>query len=210
MNLQTSKKSNKMAAFAVSLLLLSSVALTYTSLPVTNAHQPSWSISTWCYIAAQNNPIGVNQEVLIIFWLNSPPPTAQGAYGDRWKFTIDVTQPDGSKETLGPFTSDPVGGAYALYTPTQVGTYTIVAQFPDTVITGLPLNPNPAGGQSLTNVNDTYLSSTSDPIDLVVQQEPIHGWSETPLPTQYWMRPINSANRDWDVLAGNWLVPLKT
>ena len=38
-----------------------------------------------------------------------------------------------------------------------------------------------------------------------VQQEPIQPWRETPLPTGYWSRPINTANRDWYVLAGNWL-----
>jgi hypothetical protein len=38
-----------------------------------------------------------------------------------------------------------------------------------------------------------------------VQEEQIQPWLETPLPTQFWTRPINNANRDWYVLAGNWL-----
>ncbi len=41
--------------------------------------------------------------------------------------------------------------------------------------------------------------------NLTVQQEPTSQWAETPLPTDYWNRPLNSANHDWYTLAGNWL-----
>ena len=73
--------------------------------------------------------MGVGQAMLIQFWLNAIPPTASGALGDRWSLYVDVTAPDGSEETLGPFTSDPVGGGYTWYTPAQVGTYTVVSRF---------------------------------------------------------------------------------
>ena len=36
-------------------------------------------------------------------------------------------------------------------------------------------------------------------------QEPTAIWTETPLTTDYWTRPLNSANHNWYVLAGNWL-----
>jgi len=98
-------------------------------LPIVSAHDPPWDIPTWCYAYVTNDIIGVNQQTVIVYWINAYPPTANGAYGDRWTFTIEVTKPDGSKETLGPVISDPVGGGWASYTPTQVGTYTIVAKF---------------------------------------------------------------------------------
>jgi hypothetical protein len=65
------------------------------------AHDPPWTVPTWAYISATNNPIGVGQQVVIVFWPNALPPTASGAYGDRWTWNVEVTKPDGTKETLG-------------------------------------------------------------------------------------------------------------
>ena len=121
---------------------------------------------------------------------------------------MEVTKPDGSKETLGPFTSDPVGGGWTIYTPTQVGTYTFVAKFAGTSNNRSSSSPWGLTIDTIsgaTSVNDTYSASESDPMQLTCRRIPIQAWSETPLPTQYWTRPINSANRDWYVLAGNWL-----
>jgi outer membrane protein assembly factor BamB len=196
--------SNKTKAATIALFLILTITATLVALPVANAHYPAWTIPSWTFIAVMRNPVGVNQQLLIVFWLQDVPPTATGAYGDRWTFYVDVTKPDGSNETLGPFTSDPVGSAYTTYTPTQVGTYTLVARFPGKTITGLPLGPSSVG-QSLTSVNDTYSASQSDPLELIVQQEPIQPWPEAPLPTQFWTRPINDANRNWAPLAANWL-----
>jgi hypothetical protein len=141
--------------------------------------------------------------MVIVYWIDKLPPTASGAFGDRWTFTIGITKPDGSNETLGPFTSDPVGGGWVAYTPTQVGTYTLQAHFPGKTITGYPtINGLPSTSAS---VNDTYAASDSDPLELIVQQEPIQPWPEAPLPTLFWTRPISEANRNWASLAANWL-----
>ncbi|MCW4044193.1 MAG: PQQ-binding-like beta-propeller repeat protein [Candidatus Bathyarchaeota archaeon] len=194
---------------ATATLIALSLALTIAAslaLPIANAHTPAWQIPTHCYAVCTVNPVGVNQETGITFWLNAVPPTAFGAYGDRWKFTIEITKPDGTKETLGPLTSDPVGGGFTKYTPTQVGTYTIVAKFPDTKITGQPVPPGGIyffGGDAY--INDTYLASQSNPITLVAQEEQVQPWPDAPLPTQFWTRPINSLNRNWACLAANWL-----
>ena len=105
--------------------------------------------------------------------------------------------------------SDPVGGAYTMYTPTQVGTYTVVAYHPDEISTGKlnnPIGANPAGiFTSADFINDTYLASTSEPVMLTIQEEPLPKYEETPLPTDYWTRPIYGANRDWYQVAGQWL-----
>ncbi len=197
------KQLSKTKTFTIALILLLTFSALVAALPFASASDPPKQVDTWTYIAVRNNPIGVNQDLLIIFWLNAVPPTAQGAYGDRWSFYVDITKPDGSKQSLGPITSDPVGGGWTIYTPTDVGTYTVVARFVEHKVTGLPLNP--VGGQSLAAVNDTYKASESNPISLTVQADPIEAWVETPLPEEYWTRPINDANRDWYVLAGNWL-----
>jgi hypothetical protein len=99
-------------------------------------------VPTWTYIALTNDVIGVNQNVYFIYWSNAVPPTAVGAYGDRWTFKVEVTKPDGSTETLGPWESDPVGGGWGMYTPDQVGTYSFVAEMPDQLVTGEPVSPS--------------------------------------------------------------------
>jgi outer membrane protein assembly factor BamB len=197
---------NKVEVTAVIFVLVLTFSALLAAFPTVVAHDPPLTVPTWAYISATNNPIGVGQQVVIVFWPNKIPPTASGAYGDRWTWNIEVTKPDGTKETLGPFTSDPVGGGWTHYTPDQVGTYTFVAIMDDHVITGEPFPPGwgPASfGYS--DVNDTYLGDTSDPYELTVQEDPIEAWKETPVTTDYWELPINSMNRDWYVLAGNWL-----
>jgi hypothetical protein len=189
---------------AIAVLLIVTIAVTLVALPIANAHYPAWTVPTWCYCAVTNSVIGVNQVEVIIFWVNAVPPTAQGAYGDRWTFWVDIITPGGSNETLGPFTSDPVGGGWTTYTPTQVGNYTVVARMDAHKITGLPdLTPSVISGPAY--VNDTYLASSSAPVEVIAQQEPIQPWPEAPLPTLFWTRPINDANREWAPLAGNWL-----
>ena len=195
---------NKKTALTA-LLLMATIAVTLITLPMAYAHDPPLEVKTWTYIAVRNNPIGVNQELLITFWQNGVPPTAQGAYGDRWTFEVDITHPDGSLETIRNLESDPVGGSWTTYFPTEAGTYTLVARCLEYTVTGLPLKPDGTVANNPDSVGDIYLESESNPIEVVVQEEPIADWQETPLPKEYWTRPINDINRNWYVLAGNWL-----
>jgi hypothetical protein len=177
----------------------------FAFLPSSQAHDPPQTLPVWCYVAVSPTPIGVNQQALITVWCNLCPPTARedSRYGDRWIFYVDITKPDNTTETLGPLTSDSVGSTYTSYIPTQIGNYTIVARMPAYTITGLPTATGIRSNHE--SVNDTYGPATSDSTTMIVQQEPIAAWPETPLPNEYWTRPINSANRLWYTLAGNWL-----
>jgi hypothetical protein len=197
-------KNKTRALIALFLMLTVTVTSVFVALPSVNAHTPPWTVPTWCYVGATPDTIGVGQQVLIVFWINAIPPTASGEYGDRWTFYVDITKPDGTNETLGPYTSDPVGGSYCNYAPAEVGNYTVVARFPGQVITGLPLAPASLG-QATVSINDTYAASSSDPVYFTVQQEPISTYQETPLPTAYWTRPVYGANRGWYVIMGQWL-----
>ncbi|MCW4030189.1 MAG: PQQ-binding-like beta-propeller repeat protein [Candidatus Bathyarchaeota archaeon] len=203
MNLTTQ---NKKLAFTTTVLLLLSITISlFAAIPLSQAHNPSVTYPVWCYTAVSTTPIGVGQEELITFWCNQIPPTASAdsRYGDRWIFYLDVTKPDNTTETLGPFESDSVGGAYTTYVPEQTGNYSVIARMPAYIITGLPTANNVPVNSVY--VNDTYGPATSDPCYFTVQTDPIQPWSETPLPNEYWNRPINSANRLWYVLAGNYL-----
>jgi hypothetical protein len=196
---------NKKAA-TIALILTLTIAATLLTLPVVNAHDPPWTVPVFTYITAGPDPIGVNQQLVILFWSDGVVPTAAGAYGDRWTYNVEITKPDGTKETLGPITSDPVGGGYSLYTPTQVGTYTFVAHRDEHTLTGLPLGPGETIDtiRGAETVNDTYLASSSNPTSVTVQEDPIETWEEAPLPTEFWTRPINQLSREWYTLAGNW------
>jgi outer membrane protein assembly factor BamB len=200
---------NRSKISAITFVLVLTISAMLVAFPAVGAHDPAWTVPTWTFVALTNDIVGVNQQAVIVFWSNLCPPTATGAYGDRWTHTVEITKPDGSKETLGPYESDPVGGGWAIYTPNQVGTYSIVAIVDEHVITGEPAPPGGVYSGTFFNateyIGDVYLSSTSDPVILTVQEDPIEPWEETPLPTEYWELPINAMNRNWYVLAGNWL-----
>lgn len=199
-----SKKNGTTKLFTVTLILLLTLPVIAVSIPATTAHDPPWTIETWSYVGVVPENVGVNQEMLIVFWPAEYPYTAQGAYGDRFTWNIEITKPNGEIDRMGPFISDPVGGSWTLYTPTQVGTYTVVAKMDEHTYTGLP-DTTPSTIRSPEFVNDTALASQSDPVQFTVQEDPVAGYEETPLPDGYWTRPIYGANRNWYTVAGNWL-----
>lgn len=194
-------KNNFLAILIATLLIVSVFSSIF--LLSTNAHTPPWQVPTHTYISVSPNPIGVGQTVNVNFWVNVPPPTQIAQYGDRWQnLTVTVTKPDGTKSTLGPYTSDTTGGTFTTYTPATVGNYTFQAFFAGQTLT----NSNPAPGVPANiAVNDTYLPSQSDPFKLTVQQDPIQYPPTNPLPTDYWTRPIYAENNNWYPIAGNWM-----
>jgi hypothetical protein len=196
--------------FSVALILILAAGTMFAIVPAATAHTPPISIPTYAYLSVSPNPTGINEAVSVIMWMDKYPPTANGQYGDRWQgMTVTVTTPDGSTQTLGPFTSDPVGDAVTSYTPDKLGTYSFVFNFPAQDLVGA--NPPPGGftfGNTLGGIvfiGDHYEASHSDTIKLTVQQNPIAGWNPAPLPSGFWSRPINGQNREWSNIAGNWL-----
>ncbi len=190
----------------ISMILVLTIAITIIALPTANAHTPAWTIPTYAYIVVSPNPIGVSQTAFIIVWIDKPPPTAAGTGGDRWRgYTVEITKPDGTKQTIGPLNSDATSSTYQLFAPTLPGTYTFVFKFPGQVAsltgpTGLP------GDANSPFINDTYLPSTAS-TTLTVQQTPVTEPPTYPLPTQYWTRPIEGQNTAWASIASNYLNP---
>jgi len=190
------------------IILILTLSAILVTLPLVNAHDPAWTIETYAYMEAFPNPIGVDQTIYIGFWLDKVPPTAIGTYGVRWhNIKMTITKPNGDTEVLGPFDSDQAGGAWTTYVPDQVGTYKVVGDFPGQTI--VEENPYPSSYEVLPIgvefTNDTYTANSATTY-FVVQQEPIATtYPPNPLPTEYWTRPINSMNREWYSIAGNWL-----
>lgn len=186
----------------MTLILALTFSVMIVSLPLANAHTPPKTVPTYAFIHVAPDPVGVDQTATVGFWLNPPPPTAFGPYGDRYQnMTVTVTKPDGQNDTLGPFTSDDTGGTYTTYTPNQVGTYTFQMTYPGgQILTGGPI---PSIALNPAFINDTMAPSTSNVATLIVQQEPVGGIPETPLPTSYWQTPINAMNvHNWYKIGG--------
>jgi hypothetical protein len=162
-----------------------------------NAQQSVANVASNTYLVLSPNPIGINQLVNVMFWLDNTPPQIYSNYYYGWNFTLSITKPDGTIETKGPYESDPVGGCFIIYTPTVTGKYQFQAQF-------LGATLNLTSGSMPRGVYN-WQPSLSRVVELIVQQTPIQAWPEVPLPTSYWSYPINAENRDWYKIAGNWI-----
>jgi hypothetical protein len=179
-------------------ILIFAMAFSIVALP-TKA-QPGVTLKTYPFIDAVPNPTGVGQEVLLRFGILQQLPSVQYGYSG---LTITVAKPDGTTETLGPYTTDSTGGSGVLYTPTQVGNYNFTTHFPETTwIWGAFFNFE--GGNMIFD-GTTMAASTSNTISLVVTQEPRVIRPSHALPTEYWTRPIDAQLREWYQVSGNWV-----
>jgi hypothetical protein len=162
---------------------------------------PPTYIRSFIYVGCSPNPVGVGQETVIVAWTADMPPdigeqrggvTSPTGRAGWYDMTIELITPDGTNETLAMPYSDPVGANWITYTPAQSGNFTVQAYFK-------------GNWKNSTAGNILYESDTSDAMQLVVQDAPITAWQEPPLPNDHWTRPINTMNRLWYPIAGNWL-----
>jgi hypothetical protein len=122
-------------------------------------------------------------------------------------YNLTITKPDGTKETtIFATIQDTTSSQYIHYTPDQVGNYTFTFTFPGQVYTYTGLYAGFYGPPAQSQyINDTYLASSAS-TTLNVQQEPIpEPVSSSPMPTDYWTRPIFGLNTDWWSISSNWL-----
>ena len=186
------KTKNKTMATLISFMLIATIVISIFALPNANA-QTSKTKNTFPIIGVHPNPIGVGQEVLIVTGITHPTMEPQIGWAG---LTVTVTRPDNRTETLGPFHTDSVGTTGTSYRPDMVGTYYFQTHFPEQVIE-VTAAGTPAG--------TIMKASTSEEMSLTVQEEPRQYRPSTPLPSEYWTRPINAQNREWFVIAGSWL-----
>ena len=194
-----------MKSFIALSLIIAMVASTLAAFPIANAQTVN-IYHTWLYVGTSAGgggvaPIGVGQQILLVAWTKDMPPDIgetsdvvssptgrAGWYGMQ----INVTKPDNTTEIVDMPYSDPVGANYVSYTPNQLGTYTVQAIFPATW-----------KNSSVSTARAFYSAAVSPPETFTVQSDPVSSWNESPLPNDYWTRPISGAARTWFALEGN-------
>ncbi|NLE03172.1 MAG: hypothetical protein GX638_00015, partial [Crenarchaeota archaeon] len=196
------KKSKTKCFFSIVLVVLLAFSVLVVSLPLVTAQEVNATFPTHAFLAVNPDPVGVDQSVTVIFWLDSAPPQNLGAEYYGWKdLSVTITKPDGSTENKGPFESDSLGSGYFIYTPTSVGKYTFQLSY-----TGQIVEITSASFYMSLGVGKYYYEPcTSAIVEVTVQTEKVTSVSEASMPTGYWSFPITAENREWYKIAGNWL-----
>ncbi len=147
-------------------------------------------VTSFLYVSVAPNPVGIGQPVYISMFFTKPLPPEGSMFGEGFYhgLTLEITMPDGDKETSEYEQTDSTGGIGGIeFTPEEAGEYTVKAYY---------------DGEEF---GDVYLDAVESPeVTFVVQEELIDTYSSPPLPTEYWSRPIYATNYGWGKLGGNW------
>ncbi len=177
----------------LALLTLSSVALLLSSAGA----QETVTAQSHPFIGVVPNPVQINQPVLFHVGISQQLVTTTHGWTG---LSITIERPDGETDTISDIRTDSTGGTGRSYVPTMVGTYTAQLYFPDQEITEDKMSPGlPIGG--------IMLSSESEEVEFIVQEEPIDYYPAFSLPDEYWTRPVNSQLYEWSDILGDWVKP---
>ena len=176
--------------------------------PLPSGVTPDSTMQDKVFLSFSPNPIGKGQTLLVNVW-TIPAPGANRAHTG---YTVTFTKPDGTKDAIGPFNSFVADGTnWFTYSPDQAGNWTVQFNYPGDYypagryVNGV-LNNSAPGGSSFMDQRDypsTYYTPAETPKQsLVVQDEPVMSWY-SPLPNDYWTRPISPENREWAAIGGN-------
>jgi hypothetical protein len=201
--------SNRKAFLAVLMIALFAVSITA---PLVSALSGiSYPRKTSAYIDVAPALIGVGQEAAVTVFVLPRPVTYAGAppypYGYSG-ITVTFTRPDGTQDTFmpqipsGAFPAgvvDTLGTLLFTYAPNMAGEWSVTVSVP---------------AQNFTDDTGvaTYTECTSGAKRFTVTEEPQNGgllngypWAQLPNSDAYWTWPINSNNREWSEISGEWL-----
>lgn len=179
-----------------------------TEQPVSGPLKPGVTVDvqpyTKAYLSFRPNPIGFGQPLLINMWVTPAP----GAHRLFPNYKLTITKPDGTQDviTMDSYVAD--GTAWLEYTADQVGEWKLKWEFPGVYFPagryfeGKIINAT-TGGQVYNKAVYCPATSTKEQT-LIVQQDMVWSWLPTPLPTDYWTRPVNEENREWWPILGNY------
>jgi len=209
--IKTKITGNKKAILSLSLILMLTMTLIMAfaqpSLAQIGVPQPEKTVG---YITVAPTLIGVGQQLTVNLWLFPlPQDYLYGNYYPSFSgVTVTFIKPDGTQDTFAPVDAT---GAYAAghveltaslffyYTPQMAGNWSVSFTMP---------------AQNITDSTGTvqYLGCTSSPATFTVQTGTVlagllngYPWAELPNSNVYWSYPINSNNREWSQISGDWL-----
>jgi len=153
--------------------------LTAPLLLVFSARAQAITTTTYAAVTVNPNPVQVGKDATVDMWIWPYPPTRETSVHG---FKLDITRPDGTTFSMGPYTAFLSSSAYTFFTPDQTGNYTIKFTYP---------------GETYFNGAQEYLGSEMT-ITLEVQAEPLTPYPDyAPLPNDYWTFPVSAENRQW-------------
>ena len=199
---------NKTVVILISTLLLLSMVTSIILPLITNAQvypPPGTHVPSYAQLNVAPNPAGIGQSVTLNMYLAVPLETSgNNVATDRATgFMLEIKDPAGKTTTLGPFTADATGGTYTIFTPDQLGNYSIQFKYPGQLLTGNNATSNPRGWGGL--ITDP---SNSPVVTLVAQEEMVtqSSYPVVPLPTSWWETPATAENiQEWYKICGPWL-----
>jgi len=213
---KTSKNKAKLTVATTLILLIASSMLatmpvkaqTYTnmqangSIPLPTGVTPNYTFETDAHLSVNPNPVGVGQTVTVLMWL--APPLHVSRYFSNYNAII--TDPDGESEVLTKPSYHADATSWLVFTPDKVGTWTVKFEFPGGYFPAGNYTVTPGawiGGQVVSFPESVYYAPSHDgPYNLTVQDEPVSSWPASPLPTEYWTRPVSPENREWWSISG--------
>jgi hypothetical protein len=201
----------KNAFYAVSLILIFAISLGMAFAPTASAQvgiaQPE---QTAGYISVAPTLVGVGQKATVNLWLFPLPDDRayQASYEGYNGITVTFTKPDGTKDTFEPVDATGIyaagqtqslGALYFYYAPDEAGNWSVSFTMP---------------AQNVTDSTGTvqYSGCTSNTDYFTVQTTAVNAglldgypWAQLPNSNVYWSYPINSNNREWSAISGDWL-----
>jgi hypothetical protein len=164
---------------------------------------PDVTLDTIAHMSFRPNLVGVGQSLLVNMWLQPPIHVARYL---KDAFKVTFTKPDGTTQVVGPISSyfgDST--AWFEYTMTQVGTWKIKFDFIGAYFPAGNYTSYAAFAGNLSAPQSVYYKPSSDgPRDIVVQEATVSAWPGSPLPSDYWTRPVSVEKREWWPILGNY------
>ncbi len=205
-------KGNKKAICSLSLILMLAITLMMAFAQPTLAQfgipQP---VKTAGYISVAPQLVGVGQQATVNLWVFPTPqdyaqnPVFQGYSG----VTVTFIKPDGSKDSFAPVDgtgqyiageTEAIGDLYFFYAPDMAGNWSVTFSMPAQNIT----DNSGTVIYSACNSSTAYFAVQTDPVNAGL----LNGYPYSQLPNSnvYWSYPINSNNREWSAISGDWLM----
>ncbi len=163
---------------------------------------PDTTFDAFAQLSFRPHVVGVGQTILINMWVT--PAIHPSRYFKNFKLTI--TKADGTADVIIMDSYHADGTAWLEYVADQLGNWTLKFDFQGAYFPkGNYTSTGGAFGGTLNAQQSAYYKPASSPLlTLVVQSDPVLPWPASPIPTDYWTRPVHVENREWWPIMGNY------